>query len=523
MLHMLRMRITLLITVMVLTGSLALAAESPVVIVLANRNVAESVELAKYYMAARNIPDEQLCVLDLPTGEQMARHHYANDLREPLLAFLRERKWIEQTPRPPNDIDGHETPWITTTSRVDYVVSMYGVPLRVGDTRFRLMSRITDRLAKPGFKNMAAVDSELALLLAAPYDIAGPHENPLQYALGTGRSVGPSNYVLVAARLDGPNPDAVRRMIDDTIFAERYGLQGRMYFDARGLKGGPYFLGDYWIREAHERFLRAGYEVELNKDEAVWGEDHPMEDAALYMGWYADDVTGPFTREGFQFQRGAVAYHIHSASAVSLRKKNRYWAGPLLAQGAAATMGAVSEPFLQYTPSLQTMAERMVHGYAFGDAVYMSQSALSWQVTVIGDPLYRPFRHSLEEQMKHLREDQRPEIEWAHVRHANLLIQQGRFNVALNYLRAQLREADSLVIREKLADMFALNELYGDAGRQYEQIINRAETAETATRVGARWMQFLRLLGHDDRADQLREQLQSKWAGHPTVSWLDKH
>lgn len=498
-----------------------LHAETPLVVVLANDNVPESVELAEYYMAARDLPAEQLCVLDLPTGEQMSRHNFNTRLREPLLAFMRERKWIEQEARPPNQVDGHQTPWNTTSSQVDYIVSMYGVPLRVADTRFRLMTRITDRLGKPQYKNMAAVDSELALLFAAPYNVSGPYQNPMHHSLSTSRAVSENMFLLVAARLDGPNPDTVRRMIDGALFAERYGLLGRMYFDARGLQSGPYYLGDYWIREAYERFRRKGFEVRLDSEEEVWGEAFPMEDVALYMGWYEEDVTGPFRREDFEFRTGAVAYHMHSASAISLRETDRYWAGPLLARGAAATMGAVSEPFLQFTPNLQIVAERLAHGYTFGDAAYMAQSVLSWQVTVLGDPLYRPFRHTLAEQIEHLQEDNRPEIEWAHVRQANLLIQQGRFNVALNYLRARLRERESPVIREKLGDLYALNELYRDAGEQYEQIVREAETAETAVRVGGRWMEILRVLGQNERADRLRDQLREAWGDHPTVAWLD--
>ncbi len=516
-------RIACAIFLFAVSGGGAGPAKEPLVVVLANRNVPESVELAQYYMAARNIPAEHLCVLDLPSGEQMARHHYSNNLREPLLAFMRERGLIEQEARPPNEVDGHQTPWITTASRVDYVVSMYGVPLRVGDTRFRLMTRITDRLGHPRFKNMAAVDSELALLLAPPYDISGPLTNPLHHAVSTSRTLGPDHYAVVAARLDGPDPDTVRRMIDDTLFAERYGLLGRMYFDTRGLKGGPYYLGDYWIREAQERFLRLGYETVIDSEEEVWDAAFPMEHAVLYMGWYEEHVTGPFTRGDFRFQPGALAYHIHSSSAVSLRKADRYWAAPLLAKGAVATMGAVSEPFLQYTPNLQVLSERLAHGYSFGDAVHMANSVLSWQIAVIGDPLFRPFRYSVAEQLEHLKEDERPEIEWAHIRHANLLIQQGRFNVALSYLRARLREGESLVIRERLGDLYALNELYGDAGKQYEKVIEGAVTAETAVRVGARWMGILRWLGHDDRANALRHQLKRTWGDHPTAAWLDKH
>jgi tetratricopeptide (TPR) repeat protein len=256
--------------------------------------------------------------------------------------------------------------------------------------------------------------------------------------------------------------------------------------------------------------------------EEVLATGHPIEDVALYFGWYTEHASGALARENFRFRPGAIAYHIHSASASTLRSERRYWAGPLVARGAAFTMGAVSEPFLTYTPELNILAERLVSGYAIGDAVLLSQRSLSWQMTIIGDPLYRPFSTPLSEQIVRLREEGKPEIEWAYVRQANLMIMQGRFNPALAYLRAALRETDSLVIREKLGDLYVMNELFNEAGRYYEEVLNRAETAETAVRVGARWIQVLQRLGQSERGERLKQKLKSDWPDSPAIQWLDR-
>ncbi len=488
------------------------------VIVLANRKVPKSIELAHYYMERRSIPAENLCLLDLPTGEQMSRRQFNRDLREPLLQFLREGGWIDQLQRPEREQEYHETNWLTERSEVSYLVSMYGVPLRIGDTRFRLVSRLADHLGKPHYKNMAAVDSELALLLAPPYSISGPKTNPFYRKVLSQRKFD-DTYLIVATRLDGPNPGIVRQMIDGALEAERYGLLGRMYFDARGLTHGGYFVGDYWIREAKERFARMGYEFVNDNAEALWSTSFPMEDAVLYMGWYAEHVTGPFTRDDFRFRPGAIGYHIHSASAVSLKKEDRYWAGPLLERGTAVSMGAVSEPFLNYTPNLKIFAERLIYGHTFGNAIYMSQPVLSWQMTFIGDPLYRPFRYSLQTQINHLAEDEREEIEWAYLREANLMIRQGRFNPALQYLRQRISERDSLILRERLADLYILNDLVPVAGREYGVILERTESPVTAARVGAKWARVLQQIGASDRAERLVARLVERW-DHPTMGYL---
>jgi hypothetical protein len=92
-----------------------------------------------------------------------------------------------------------------------------------------------------------------------------------------------------------------------------------------------------------------------------------------------------------QFVPGAVAVHIHSFSARTLRDPNANWVAPLVTRGVAATTGNVYEPYLDLTPHLDVLNERLLQGFTFAESVYMSLKVLSWMTTVVGDPLYRPF------------------------------------------------------------------------------------------------------------------------------------
>ena len=495
--------------------------DAQAVVVVANQNVPESAELARVYMAARGIPASHLCLVDLPTGGTMARDIYERHLRDPLLAFLREQKLIDQVRRNPASIRPNETEWETISSRIRYVVCLYGVPWRIADTRLRIVAALSSRLNGAMERNDAAVDSELALLLVPGYDIKAGHPNPLFNQIDFIELSRLARMILIAARLDGPDPETVRRMIRDSLEAERYGLQGRAYFDSRGIKETGYAEGDYWIREACERFLREGYDCVLDSTDGLWGDSYPMEDAAIYMGWYFDRAVGPFARPDFKFARGAIAYHIHSGSAADVRSTDDFWVGPLLARGAAATMGAVAEPYLSFTPQLHLFAERLCLGHTFGASACMSLPVLSWQITVLGDPLYRPFRYSLDEQISHLERDGRAELDWAYLRKINLLVRDGRFNVALDYCRQKLKVRESPVLREKLGDLYAKNELYAEAGEQYQVAIDAAKTAETAIRVGARWILILRLTGEKEKADRVEAGLRERWKGRVVLSWLD--
>ncbi len=120
-----------------------------------------------------------------------------------------------------------------------------------------------------------------------------------------------------------------------------------------------------------------------------------MSQIAIYAGWYSPDADGPFALPTVEFMPGAFAYHLHSYSAATLRYQYRtksFWCGPLLAKGATCTMGCVDEPSIQFTPNVAVFLARWaVYRFTFGEAAWAAQAALSWQTTVVGDPLYRPF------------------------------------------------------------------------------------------------------------------------------------
>jgi uncharacterized protein (TIGR03790 family) len=242
-------------------------------------------------------------------------------------------------------------------------------------------------------RNEAAVDSELAVLGFGDRQISGPKNNPYFRSLSRGMERGnfPPGLLLVC-RLDAPSVGTVQRIIDDSVEVERTGLWGFAYVDSRKITTGGFAMGDQWLRNLAGDTLRQGIPTIHEDTPELFPDGYPMRNPALYFGWYTENLSGPFKNPGFKFAPGAVAVHIHSFSAATLRDPLRNWCGPLLERGAAATLGNVYEPYLHLTPNLDVFQERLCDGFNFAEAAYAAQPALSWMTTFIGDPLYRPFR-----------------------------------------------------------------------------------------------------------------------------------
>jgi len=345
-------------------------------------------------------------------------------------------------------------------SKIRYAILCYGVPLKI--TPDLELSEPTNTNLPPQFqRNEAAVDSELAWLPLIQMDppLAGPLPN-WAYGATNAAALNPTNGILLVARLDGPTANIARGLVDKALQAERDGLWGRAYFDARGLTQSQtnYWLGDEWILGAAQISRALGFETVVDDTPDLFPASFPMSHIALYAGWYAGDACGPFQLPKVEFVPGAFAYHLHSFSAATLRSNSEHWCGPLLAKGVTCTMGCVYEPYLALTPNVALFLERFTIGkFTFGEAAWASQTALSWQTTVIGDPLYRPFGKTPIQLHRELTERHSPLLEWSFLRLVNLDLTRG---VSAAYLANLIQTTDvatnSAVLTEKLADLYAM-------------------------------------------------------------------
>ncbi len=350
------------------------------VAVLYNSAQPESKKLAETYAAAREIPEENLIGLPLAAAEEISRADFNKTLRTPLIGEFDRRQWWQRAKNPQGSLQPVQL-------RIRTLVCVRGVPSRI--KRETTPNAPPPKEGEPPFarSNEAAVDSELALLGIEGLPLDGFVNNP--YFKSEKPFLESGLPMTLVGRIDGPTWEICERMIRDAIETEQTGLWGMAVADLSR----KFPEGDQWIEDIVATHLETGIPTLVDRFADTLPTNYPLRDTAIYYGWYDWNVSGPFLNPDFRFRKGAVAVHIHSFSAAQLRDPQKNWSGPLLARGAAATLGNVYEPYLQMTHHLNIFHRRLLAGYTLAEAAYMALPVLSWQNVVLGDPLYRPFLH----------------------------------------------------------------------------------------------------------------------------------
>jgi uncharacterized protein (TIGR03790 family) len=383
------------------------------ILVVANAKCADSLRLARYYMEKRRIPVNNLVKLRVTDKESCSREDYDNRVARVVRQWLRERG-------PGNGIR--------------CLATMYGVPLKVEPPRVsikqmaesavlhrredELLRRLEDKDAKSREQSDAikteldgirkkinalankdqrsALDSELALVRVDGYPLSGWVQSPFFVGYKGRKLPYTDEQVFLVSRLDGPTPAVVRRIIDDSVAVENRGLSGTAYFDARWRLPDDskmvtgYALYDKFLHLAADRIRKTGRmkQVVLDDSRDLF-QKGACPDAALYCGWYslANYV------DAFQWVKGAVGYHIASSECGTLKKgDSQVWCKRMLEEGVAATVGPTSEPYVQAFPVPVIFFGLLVSGkLSLVECYALSTPFLSWQMVLIGDPLYRPF------------------------------------------------------------------------------------------------------------------------------------
>jgi uncharacterized protein (TIGR03790 family) len=405
------------------------------VYLLVNKNDRSSREVAEYYCRKRGVPVDHILSFDLPAREDCSRQDYNRNLLPPLREKL---KGVRDKPI--------------------VLVPVYGMPLRIGpqeptaqerkdrddlneiaepyrkqvreltETIHTLEEKVQGVRSGPASEELdvrrkekaaaekaitsldarrkwlmyaeseSALDSELALLWYERYELRRWQINLLYFQASEELRRGKPPMVMTA-RLDGPTVAIVKRMIDDSIATEAKGLSGNVYVDARGIRfdtksdtGHGYGGYDESMREMARLLENEGKMSVVLDDKPALFAPGSCPDCALYCGWYSLSKYVDSCR----FVPGAVAWHLASGEAITLHDpKTKQWCKNLLEHGAAATLGPVAEPYTIGFPKPAEFFGFLATGeYTLVECYWKTQLFASWMTTLVGDPLYNPFKNN---------------------------------------------------------------------------------------------------------------------------------
>jgi uncharacterized protein (TIGR03790 family) len=451
----------------------ALAAADPLaarVVVLANSDDPDSLRVARHYCDARQVPVENIVAVPMPLVETITWSDFVARIWRPVQAELIARKWLDGIPMNTRDEAGRQK-CAFGGHRIAFLVVCRGVPLRIDHdpALYHPHPPITDN---PYFQtNAAAVDSELSLLAVNDSPVNAFLVNPLfrndrpEYA--------DLAKVVKVSRLDGPTADDAMALVDHALVAERRGLVGRAYVDI----GGIHPDGDRWLTTTAAELRDLGFDLDVDEHPSTMPSTARIDAPALYFGWYARSLNGPFALPGFRFPPGAIAVHIHSESATTLRSASDGWAGPLIARGVTATVGNVFEPYLQLLHRPDLLLRALARGDRFGDAAYYAEPVLSWQAIAIGDPLYRPFAVSLPELVAARSKMDASDAGYVTVREMRRLERTNRMAESTRFGTKALSEKPSLALAFALSLESEARGESGEAIRQLQVVTKSAHIA----------------------------------------------
>ena len=373
------------------------------ILVISNGNHFDSVKLAGEYQLKRAIPEKNMLYLNCVSSERIFRDHYDEKIRIPVEKYLTDNNLKD---------------------KILCFLLIYGMPLKIDETKIREFSVSNRELARlikdrqrflntaeeiAGYKKQieenrrksasikkresyASVDSELCLVFRK-YRTERQFLNPYRiHKNGAMKPFSRSYDMYMVARLDGPKPKHVSRIINDTLLAEKNGLHGNAYFDTRGFKAGnSYSKMDNLLNISAGLTKKAGFNTVVEKTSALFGKGE-CENTAIYWGWYSLQKY----RDSFTFAPGAIGVHIASNECESLKHGN-IWCPQLIKHGVTVTIGPVDEPYLSAFPNPVIFLESLFEGYSLAESYFMATPYLSWQMVLVGDPLYTPFKYGLKQ------------------------------------------------------------------------------------------------------------------------------
>lgn len=299
------------------------------VLLLARKGSRDSLSVARHYAERRGVPKENILELKLPPIEQGLKPQIIDDIRE----YLLDKK---------------------LAGKIRVIVPCYGIQLRLGNRA--LDSMLMDLFDRYTWGRVMGTSN--------------PH-------FGRNEHFDPTWGLYLVSRLDGPNVEIAKALVDKAMEAEK---------SVTAKSGSAFFVRLNHGEEAFKIALRQGIKALL--EDRFFTKNSMIPDDTMWFFAWGHDYEKPI-RYG-RWPVGSVAAYLKSNTLAWLsRPKTKTWVQGLLESGVTGTFGAAIEPYVQgYTRGDVFFELFWSSKYTYAESFYMATPTVRWAMSSIGDPLY---------------------------------------------------------------------------------------------------------------------------------------
>ena len=155
-------------------------------------------------------------------------------------------------------------------------------------------------------------------------------------------------------------------------------------------------------------------------------------------------------------------------------------------------------------------------GFSFGEAACAAQASISWQTTVVGDPLYRPFGKDPRALHEQLVARHSPWVEWSVLRWVDINLAAGAAPEGfVPFLQTNSAALQSAILTEKLAALYQAAGKPDLAVKALRQALALHPTPQTIVRLTLALGDLLASSGHEADALDLYEDFQINHRDYP--------
>lgn len=364
--------------------------------------VNDSLQVAKYYMGKRGVPDKNLLAIHSSIRGNSVYGYYNvsapentlfNEIVAPIKAKLQD----------------------LGPTNIDIILLSYGVPIMLQD---KFTFSVDNMLMGINFWDSTFSNGYSQL---NPYNGAAPTFNPDKPHFDHSLFKYNGKEMYLVSRIDGPrNVVGAMELVDQALYGERFISPKDGYFNGTVYVNSHHYTDQATLAADHD--VKSGNYVSIDTTDKnisysaylaapfgfpiKWGVGNNIGSSGTYYtdstpalqapralffaGWYGmqNDSTEATPRNVYEWLPGSVADNLISDSLRDLRNYGEL--SESLRRGLSCASGVVAEPYTAGHPQPNVLLYYMLKGYSFAEAGGLAAPWIGWMPINVGDPLYTP-------------------------------------------------------------------------------------------------------------------------------------